>query len=423
MDRNAGKSVFHVKRYTGSRLGTYGAGAGGLAGGGRLAEQATIREVARLARVSVSTVSNVLNGRSHRMRPATHRRVDRAIARLRYRPSRAARQLRTGHGRTIALVVPSVANPFWGTLAVHLETAAMRHGYQVVLCNTERDRRRERAYVAGLWQDGIRDIILGSALPSLQHIADFMARGLTVIALGMRPDADGVPPAASITVDNYRGAVLATEHLVDLGHRRIAFLSDLPRVTSRLERIRGYRDAMSRAGLPADPALVWARDSGMGGSDAGGADAGLHAARRLLARRLRPTACLAGNDLCALGALAAARELGLAVPADLSVIGFDDIALARVVTPPLTTVRQPTRAIARMAVEQLLRAQDAAGRRESVGLVVRPRLIVRSSTAQAAVSSGGRASNGAGTHNRLARASRGPTARREFAESGSNAIP
>ena len=359
-----------------------------------MAEQTTIREVARLARVSVSTVSNVLNSRPHRMRPATRRRVDRAIARLRYRPSRAARQLRTGHARTIALVVPSVANPYWGTLAVALEKAAMRHGYQVVLCNTERDRRRERAYVAGLWQDGIRDIILGSALPSLAHIADFMARGLTVIALGLRPDADGAAPAASITVDNHRGAVLATRHLLDLGHRRIAFLSDLPRVTSRVERLRGYREAMAAAGLPADPVLVRASGSA-GGSDAGGADGGRTGARRLLSRRPRPTAILAGNDLCALGALAAAHELGLSVPGDLSVVGFDDIALARVVTPPLTTVRQPAEAIARMAVEQFL-ATARAGRAGGVTLVVRPKLIVRSSTARAAESSARRTSNGGG---------------------------
>ncbi len=373
--------------------------------------------------MSVSTVSNVLNGRSRRMRPATHRRVDRAIARLRYRPSRAARQLRTGHARTIALVVPSVANPYWGTLAVHLETAAMRHGYQVVLCNTERDRRRERAYVAGLWQDGIRDIILGSALPSLEHVADFMARGLTVIALGLRPDAGGASPAASITVDNYRGAVLATRHLLGLGHRRIVFLSDLPRVTSRLERIRGYRDTMTGAGLAADPALIWTRGSATGGSDAGGADAGRSAARRVLSRRPRPTAILAGNDLCALGTLAAAREIGLSVPAELSVVGFDDIALARVVTPPLTTVRQPAQAIARMAVEQLLRAQDRTGHPESVTLVVRPRLIVRSSTARVVESPARRPANGGGARSGLTHGPRPSTTRGEAVGSGISAIP
>jgi DNA-binding LacI/PurR family transcriptional regulator len=217
-----------------------------------------------------------------------------------------------------------------------------------------------------------------------------MARGLMVIAFGLHPGADGIEPAASISVDNHHGAVLATRHLLDLGHRRIAFLSDLPRVTSRLERIRGYREAMAAAGLPAETALVRARGSA-GGSDAGGADGGRTAARRLLSHRPRPTAVVAGNDLCALGTLAAAHELGLSVPADLSVIGFDDIALARVVTPPLTTVRQPARTIARMAVQQLLAAPHRTG---GVALVVRPRLILRSSTARPARTQARRSSNG-----------------------------
>ncbi len=336
--------------------------------------------MARLARVSVSTVSNVLNGRPRRMRPETRRRVERVIARLGYRPNRAARQLRTGHGRTIALVVPSVANPFWGTFAVYVESAAMAHGYQVVLCNTERDRERERAYVAELRRDGIRDVILGSSLPSLDHIADFMARGLTVVAIGLPPGADGVAPAASISVDNHHGTLLATQHLLRLGHRRIAFLSDLPHITSRIERCRGYRDALVREGLVPDPALIWVRGTDTLSRDAGGAEVGRVGARRLLAGRTPPTAIVAGNDLCAFGVLAAARELGITVPQNLSLVGFDDILFARLASPPLTTVRQPARELARMAVDQLLRATAGRPGEPAPALVVRPRLIVRAST-------------------------------------------
>lgn len=350
-------------------------------GGTGLADPTTIRDVARLARVSVSTVSNVLNGRSRRMRPATRRRVDRAIVRLGYHPNRAARQLRTGHARTIALVVPSVANPFWGSFAVYVESAAMAHGYQVVLCNTDRDRAREHAYVAGLWRDGIRDVILGSSLPSLDHIADLMARGLTVVALGLPPGAGGIPPAASISVDNHQGGLLATRHVLRQGHRRIAFLSDLARFTSRVERYRGYRDALAHAGLAPDPALVWMRGADTMSRDAGGADIGRVGTRRLLAGRKPPTAIVTGNDLCAFGVLAAARELGLSVPRDLSVVGFDDIDLARLANPPLTTVRQPARELARMAVDQVLRAAVQRLERETATLVVRPRLMVRASTA------------------------------------------
>ena len=336
--------------------------------------------------MSVSTVSNVLNGRSRRMRPATRRRVDRAIVRLGYRPNRAARQLRTGHARTIALVVPSVANPFWGAFAVHVESAARAHGYQVVLCNTDRDRARERAYVAGLWRDGIRDVILGSSLPSLDHIADLMARGLTVVALGLPPVAGALLPAASISVDNHRGGVLATRHLLGRGHRRIAFISDLAGFTSRVERYRGYRDALLHAGLTVDPALVWRRGADSMSRDAEGAEIGRTGIRHLLKAPSPPTAVVVGNDLCAFGVLAAARKLGLAVPRDLSVVGFDDIDLARLANPPLTTVRQPADELARMAVDEVLRAAAQRPSPESATLVVRPRLMVRASTAPARVS-------------------------------------
>ncbi len=328
------------------------------------------------------------------MRPATRRRVDRAIARLGYRPNRAARQLRTGHARTIALVVPSVANPFWGTFAVYVESAAMAHGYQVVLCNTDRDRAREQAYIAGLWRDGIRDVILGSSLPSLDHIADLMVRGLTVVALGLPPGAGGIPPAASISVDNHHGSLLATRHVLRQGHRRIAFLSDLARFTSRVERYRGYRDALAHAGLAPDPALIWMRGADMS-RDAGGAEVGRVGTRRLLSGPKPPTAIVTGNDLCAFGVLAAARDLGLTVPRDLSVVGFDDIDLARLANPPLTTVRQPARELARMAVDQVLRAAVRRPEQETATLVVRPRLMVRESTAPPRAST---ARVGAATH-------------------------
>src|SRR5688572_11656402 len=127
----------------------------------------TIHQVAREAGVSPSTVSNVLNGRSERMLPQTRARIEEAIEKLGYRPNRAARQLRTGRIQVIGLVVPSVANPFWGTFARHLEGAALADGYHLLLCNSERDPLRERRYLEELWADGIRGVVLCSSLPSL----------------------------------------------------------------------------------------------------------------------------------------------------------------------------------------------------------------------------------------------------------------
>jgi DNA-binding LacI/PurR family transcriptional regulator len=266
-----------------------------------------------------------------------------------------------------------------GALAWHVESVALKHGYQVVLCNSERDRARERSYITELWQDGIRDVILGSSLPSLDHVADLVAHGLNVIAFDHRAQQGDPSSVMSITVDNYRGARVATEHLLALGHRRIAFLSGPLRTISRIERVSGYRDALAAAGVQPDRGLIWSGGSTRGWGDAKGAELGRLGARRLLGGRTRPTAIFAINDLYALGACAGARDEGLAVPGHVSVVGFDDIILAGLVDPPLTTVRQPLREMALVAVQRVLVGPQPGGNGART-LVVEPRLIVRSST-------------------------------------------
>ncbi|HEX4249497.1 MAG TPA: LacI family DNA-binding transcriptional regulator, partial [Pseudonocardia sp.] len=142
----------------------------------------TIQEVARAAQVSPSTVSNVLNGRDSRMLPATKLRVEQAIERLGYRPNRAARQLRTGRIQLIGLVVPSVANPFWGRFTHLVESVAMQSGFRVLLCNSDRDPARETEYLEELWADGITSVLLCSSLPSIAHVQPYLRRGMTVVA-------------------------------------------------------------------------------------------------------------------------------------------------------------------------------------------------------------------------------------------------
>jgi len=341
----------------------------------------TIRDVARLANVSASTVSNVVNGRLHRMRPATRRRVQRIIAKYHYRPNPAAQLLRTGRTRVLALIVPSMANPFWGALSWHVERCALRHGYQVMLCNSERNAAREARYVAELWRTGVRDVVLVSSHPALDHLAEFIDRGLNVVALDRRVQPADPGSVVSVSVDNYRGGLIAVQHLLSLSHRRIAFLSGPLRAAVRIERLRGYRDAMAAAGIEVVPRWVWTGGASRSSGDAKGAELGRLGALRLLkCRGERPTAVFAANDIYALGAYAAARELDLAIPADVSIVGFDDIIFARMANPPLTTVRQPLRAIAHAAVLQLI--HRAQGRTDATwaSSVVPPRLVERAST-------------------------------------------
>ena len=339
---------------------------------------ATIYQVAQAAGVSPSTVSNVLNGRDGRMLPQTRKRVLQAMDRLGYRPNRAARQLRTGRTRAIGLVVPSVANPFWGSFARHLEAAALERDHHVLLCNSERDPRREQDYVAELWADGLRGIVLCTSPTSLAHLADPIADGLALVAIDRTAQPDDPSSVTNISIDNVVGTRLAADHLLGLGHRRIGFVSGAVRTVNRAERHRGFLSALHAAGDEAEP-IIW--DSGDDYADLDAAELGRTATDELLARdpSERPTAVLAMNDMTALGVCAAAREAGVVPGRDLSVIGFDDIVLAGLTWPTLTTVRQPLERMATVAVEHVLRALD--GEEPNGGsLLMRPELVVREST-------------------------------------------
>jgi DNA-binding LacI/PurR family transcriptional regulator len=344
----------------------------------------TIHQVAAEAGVSPSTVSNVLNGRSDRMLPQTRERVEDAIARLGYRPNGPARQLRTGRSQVLGLVVPSVANPFWGTFARHLEAAALQAGYRVLLCNSERDPARERDYLEELWADGIRGVVLCSSLPSLEHVLPLVERGLTLIAFDRTAQAGDPPSLVNISVDNAVGAELATRHVLQLGHRRLAFVSGSLRSVNRRARFRGFESALEEFGLKADNALVWSGGADDDYGDLDFPDLGRSAARELFTSGRPPTAIVAINDMCALGIIAGARDAGLQVGTDVSVVGFDDIVLADLAAPPLTTIRQPLPAMADAAFAHLRAGVERGGTTPSGGsLLLRPELVVRSSTGPA----------------------------------------
>jgi DNA-binding LacI/PurR family transcriptional regulator len=340
----------------------------------------TIYEVARAAGVSPSTVSNLLNGRPGRMLPATRLRVEQAIERLGYRPNRAAQQLRTGRIRVIGLVVPSVANPFWGAFARHLEGVALSEGYHLLLCNSERDPDRERQYIEELWDDGIRGVVLCSSLPSLDHLQPLIARGLGLVAFDRTSQAGDPASLVNVSVDNAVGASLATQHLLSLGHRRIALVSGSLASVNRAERLHGFQTAVRAARIPKRDVVVWSGASSQYG-DLDAAELGRRAGHELMSARRPPTAIFAINDMTALGIYAGARDAGAHVPVDLSVIGFDDIVLADLAAPPLTTVRQSLPEMAAAAFGQLHELIKDSSPRPGRSILIRPELVVRKSTA------------------------------------------
>lgn len=343
----------------------------------------TIHDVAEAAGVSTSTVSLVLNGKLHRMRPETSERVLKAVADLGYSTNEMARALKTGYVPTIGLVVPTVANPFWGEFARCVEHAAMAKNYQVLLCNAEGAPEREKRYLESMLSRGIRGVILGSSPLSLRHVAGVVRRGLQIVAFDRLTINDAGLELDSVRVDNGLGAKLAIEHLLALGHRRIAFVSGPITSANRRDRLEGYRTTLRAAGLKPESHFEWTENATAGEKEEIATEIGRAAAVALLRRPEPPTAFFAVNDMTAVGVYAGCREVGLSIPRDISVVGFDDIHLCRIMNPPLTTVRQPLETLMPSAVDLLLTRMERpkAGPREH--LTVLPQMMLRESTGPA----------------------------------------
>jgi len=334
---------------------------------GRAQTAPTIRDVALYAGVSVATVSRVINDSAHKVHGTTRRRVLRAVARLGYHPNAVAQGLRRGTTRTIALIVPDITNPFFPAVARGVEDVARRHGYALVLGNTDGDPARERAYLDILRKRWVDGVLFASASGDARPLRALRAGEVPAVLIA-REATDG--EIDTVLVDSFAGMRLATSHLLRLGHRRIAYIGGPRGLPVARERLRGYHQALHDHGIRPDPRLVVAGDFRV--------DGGRAAMRRLLARQRAFTALVAANDLMAIGAMEVLRAAGRRIPEDVAVVGFDDIPFAAFVEPPLTTVAQPTYRLGALAMERLLalmRGEAVDARR----MVLKPQLVVRRS--------------------------------------------
>jgi len=330
----------------------------------------TIYDVARLAGVSTATVSRALNG-TGQIAPATRLAIDDAVAQLGYHPNTAARSLVTRSTQTIALLLPDITNPFYAALASGVQERALESGHTMLLCTTEGDPEREEQYLSLLRAKQVDGVLVDGLVLPPARITRFVRDGLPIVCLDRDIDSTLVP---LVQVNNRRGARLATEHLLALGHTRIAHVAGAAELRISEERIAGYQDAHYGVGIPPDPEL---RAVGSFTEEGG------YEATESLLRGPSFTAVFAANDLSALGVLSALSESGRAVPDDVSVVGFDDLRLSRYTTPPLTTIHQPAAEIAREATGLLL--ELAAGRTVDRMLhLLEPELVVRRSTARRA---------------------------------------
>jgi LacI family transcriptional regulator len=326
----------------------------------------TMADVAREADVSLMTVSRVVNDKGE-ISPSTRQRVLEVIERLGYRPSAIARGLATNRTGTLGLVVPDIANPFFSDIARGVEEEAYAAGYNVFLCSTYEDPERETDVLQSLEEQRIDGLVLCSSRLDDKTLRRMLAGFPAIVLTNRWLDGYG---AGVIRVDSELGGRLATNFLLDAGHTAVGFLTGPPTSVDGRLRVNGYHAALEAAGKPRSAALERPCPSNV--------DGGREAAREFLASQPGLTALLCYNDLVAIGALFACVDLGLRVPSDLAVVGFDDIALAAWVSPPLTTCGSPRFELGVKAMQMLLDRIDG-GTGEGQEILVQPELVVRSS--------------------------------------------
>lgn len=327
----------------------------------------TIRDIAKHTNLGIATVSRALNDQPG-VSPEARALVMQAVRELHYRPNSIARSLVKKRTHTIGLIVSDITNPYFSSLARHVEDLASGAGFAVIMCNTDHRVEKEELYAGVLEERRVDGIVFASTGVNNKHILHLAAK-IPVAALD-REMIDH-PNVCIVAQDNVKGTFLATEHLIKSGHRRIACLTGPLTVAASLDRLRGYQMAFNTYGLEIDRRLIreghWTKESGH------------ELTRELLKQDPTLTAFVASNDLSALGAIEACREEGRPVPEDVSVVGYDDISLASLVRPRLTTVAQPITEMGRAAVKFVLdklHGEETAGGR----VVFSPQLVLREST-------------------------------------------
>jgi LacI family transcriptional regulator len=328
----------------------------------------TIRDVAETAGVSITTVSHVIN-KTRFVSEDLVQRVNEAIRELNYQPSGLARSLRTRASGTIGIVIPDNTNPFFAEVVRGIEDYCYEQGYSVFLCNSDGAPDREYNHLKMLREKGVEGLILVSAGDDQDSLELLGSGQIPNVIIDREVE---ISTTDAVLVDNFKGGYEATQYLIQLGHRRIGCITGPSQITPSGQRLKGYIQALLNNTLEVDENLII---TGNFRSQSG--SAGL---LQLMKATSPPTAIFACNDLMAIGAMAAAREIGINIPEQVSIIGFDDIALASLVIPKLTTIAQPIRTLGETGAKLLLQRIRKETSSKST-IILDPVLVKRESTA------------------------------------------
>ena len=338
-------------------------------GSRRVARQTSIKDIARLAHVSHSTVSRALQN-SPLVNPRTAENIRKIAAQAGYHASAVARGLVTRRSRTIGLVVTTAADPFTSEVFSGIEQEAHDRGYCVFLAESKADPESEKNVVQTFAERRVDGIIITSSRVGALYPPLLSEMMVPIVLVNNQHPGSFVH---SVMIRNQEGGRAAASHLIELGHRRIAYLGDQTGYQSEAERCAGYREALEAAGIEFIPELVVQGD--------GKPEGGVYTMDQVLALPHPPTAVCCYNDMTALGAMRSICLHGLRVPEDISVVGFDDLFFASYTQPPLTTIRQPMQRMGQLAMESLFKLMS--GDTSEIRIKVDAELIVRESTARA----------------------------------------
>jgi LacI family transcriptional regulator len=330
----------------------------------------TVRDVARHAGVSTSTVSHVRN-RTRFVSEDLRERVMAAMRELDYEPNAAARMLSLKRSNTLGLIVSDIRNPFFSSVARGVEDVAQEHGYTVVLCNSDENLMKETACLKALQTRQVDGVLLASAGLADEFVTRLVHAGFPVVLVDRDLPEQGLP---AVLLDNEGAAYSAVRHLIERGHRRIGMLSGRHSISTTTERVAGYHRAVREAGLDPDPRMVVSGES----TSEGGAEATLE----LLCIDPPPTAIFSGNNLMSIGALHSISSRGLTVPDDVALVGFDDFPFpwSDAFRPHLTTVAQPTYELGRRSAEMLVQMLRRSTPHAVQRVVLEGKLVIRESS-------------------------------------------
>ena len=326
----------------------------------------SLRDVAKRAGVSVGTVSNVLN-RPHVVAPETLKRVRKTIDDLNFVPNGFARQLRSGHSRTLGLIVPDVANPFFTEVARGVEDAASKHDYAVFLCNSDESAAKEERYISVLIEQKVRGVLITPADDRPGHLDVLRDRNIAVALLDRETKN---PNQCSVSVDDVRGGEIGMQHLISLGHTRIAWVNGPESIPQCADRAVGVASAAKAAKVSVKTIRAALMNT----------ITGEEVTKEILALDEMPTAIFCANDLLALGVMRALIAEGIKVPEHISILGYDDIAFAASAAVPLSSVAQPAYQLGVTAAELILSECEEPDSHAHQQIRFQPQLIARSST-------------------------------------------